>query len=81
MLKLNIFKSGLCYCSETKYCLLLVSMAKMEIDCILKKLAERFQFLARHLEATAKNVLWMNFLTTKSIDIFLLHFKECFGVS
>ena len=29
----------------------------------------------------AKNVLWMTFPAKKSIDSFLLHFKECFGIS
>ena len=73
--------SGLCYCTETKYCLLLLRMARMEMDCILKTLAKIFQILARHLEAMATNVPWITFPAKKLIDIFLLHFKECFGMS
>ena len=42
--------SRLCYCTETKYCLLLLRMARMEMGCILKYLAYFFQILARHLE-------------------------------
>ena len=52
--------SGRCYycCyTETKYCLLL-RMARIEMDCILKKICK---ILARHLEGMAKNVLWMAF--------------------
>ena len=68
--------SGLCYCTETKCCLLLLRMARMEMDYVLKNLG----ILARHLEAMAKNVLWMTFPAKKSIDVFLIHFTEGFGV-
>ena len=30
------YSAGLCYCTETKYCLLLLRMARMEMGCILK---------------------------------------------
>ena len=53
--------SRLCYRTETNYCLFLLQIARMEEDCILKNLAYIFQILACHLEALAKNVLWMTF--------------------
>ena len=56
------------YCTETKYCLLLLRTARMETD-------------SQTSSAMAKNVLWMTFPAKRSNDFFLLHIKDCFGIS
>ena len=34
--------SGLCYCTKTKHCLLVLRMARMEMDCICKQICLLF---------------------------------------
>ena len=49
----------LSYATETDSCRLLLLMAKMELDCNLKKLGQFFQVLMPCLQKSPKNLLWL----------------------
>lgn len=63
---------------ETKYCLLLLWMAGWKWIAFWKTWAKFLKF-SRHLESMTKNVCLFCKQVNIIIDIYLLHFKECFG--